>query len=164
MVQHTVSKIERHNGSIFVEIMSGKTRAAGYGDTTSQAYHDAFRNLRSTLSDERQYSIYYADISAWDWTEIKSNAQSNVTIDPYDGKGLYGTSYLGSVFAIMPSGKYYTAYARLNVTKRETRLDEIYFEALEHIASEYGLWIESGEGDPCDLFACCQIEQNDNIE
>lgn len=35
---------------------------------------------------------------------------------------------------------------------REAFLDEIYMELLEEKANEIGMSIESGEGDPCDLF------------
>lgn len=36
---------------------------------------------------------------------------------------------------------------------REAHLDEIWREKLEAEAEEYGFYIASGEGDPCDIFA-----------
>lgn len=36
---------------------------------------------------------------------------------------------------------------------REAHLDELWHEQLETEASEHGLWITSGEGDPCDILA-----------
>jgi DnaJ-class molecular chaperone len=35
---------------------------------------------------------------------------------------------------------------------QEAHHDEIYMEALEQVADEYGGYIAAGEGDPCDLF------------
>jgi hypothetical protein len=39
-------------------------------------------------------------------------------------------------------------------TSREVYEDEIYREWLEEKAAEFGGWLESGEGDPCDIFIC----------
>ena len=81
------------------------------------------------------------------------------------------SDFLGTVFSIMPSGKYYMPWACSNVNpcprckgegcdfcgslgSREAHEDELMNEALEHYANKRGGWVESGEGDPCDLFYC----------
>lgn len=77
--------------------------------------------------------------------------------------------FLGTVFDIMPSGKYYMPWASGNVAlcprckgkgcdycghlgSREAYEDELMGEALEEEADRLGCFTESGEGDPCDIF------------
>ena len=42
--------------------------------------------------------------------------------------------------------------------------DELFYEALEQVAGEYGLFITEGEGDPCDIFAGMSIDKGDSDE
>lgn len=92
------------------------------------------------------------------WSEIVSDALDNPTEDSYDeSESPYGTTFLGTVFGLTPSGKYYLPYACSNVSENEAKLDELWFEALDNIAKSFDGWIESGEGDPCDLFFCINI-------
>lgn len=77
--------------------------------------------------------------------------------------------FLGTVFHIMPSGKYYQPFACSNVDpcgrckgegceycghlgSREAYEDSLMDEYLQEYANKAGAWVESGEGDPCDLF------------
>lgn len=60
------------------------------------------------------------------------------------------TVYLGSILALSPSGKVYMPWSS-NVTEKEAFRDERWRESLERQLGKY--WLESGEGDPCDLFA-----------
>lgn len=88
--------------------------------------------------------------------------------EPWEGEKSE-SYYLGTVFAIMPSGKYYMPWACSNVDpcprcegkgcdfcdhsgSREAHEDECFMDALEKEAGKYNCWVESGEGDPCDLF------------
>ena len=41
---------------------------------------------------------------------------------------------------------------------REAYEDELYYEALDRIANKHGMYIMSGEGDPCDVFVCVSRE------
>jgi hypothetical protein len=61
--------------------------------------------------------------------------------------------FIGTVFALTPSGKYYTPYANSNVTEFEAMLDETFWDAVETLTESYDFFLESGEGDPCDIFA-----------
>jgi hypothetical protein len=72
--------------------------------------------------------------------------------------------FLGTVFALYPSGKFYTPWACSNVEKWEAEVDEIYGEVLEAEASELGCWIASGEGDPCDIFIGQCVEEDELTE
>jgi hypothetical protein len=63
-----------------------------------------------------------------------------------------GYAFLGTVFEIMPSGKYYTPWANSNVTQKEADKDERFSIALDEVAEEHDAFIVSGEDDPCDLW------------
>lgn len=62
--------------------------------------------------------------------------------------------FLGTVFSLTPSGKYYTAFASGNVTDEEIAKDQLWWERMEDEAAGFDTWIESGEGDPCDIYIC----------
>lgn len=99
---------------------------------------------------------YRAEIDAGtDWDALKQEA-SEYPDEDGDGDPI-GRVYLGSVMSIMPSGKYYMPWCTNQSRSDETR-DAAYWEALEEAAEEHGMWIDGGEGDPTDLFACCHIE------
>jgi len=70
-----------------------------------------------------------------------------------DGDGRTRRVFLGTVFALKPSGKYYTSFACSNVTEEEARQDEDWTEKTEAALEGIGASLEHGEGDPCDLFA-----------
>lgn len=67
------------------------------------------------------------------------------------------TLYLGTVFDLLPSGKYYTCFANSNVSEEEAEKDEEWMEEANKELESIGASLESGEGDPCDLFIT-QIE------
>lgn len=77
---------------------------------------------------------------------------ASASFDPFDAV-VEGTAYLGTTFFIMPSGKYWTFWACSNTTADERDRDTRFMEALERAADKYGLYIRSGEGDPCDMYA-----------
>lgn len=68
--------------------------------------------------------------------------------------------YLGTIMSWSPSGKVYAPWST-NVSEAEAALDEAWREALEKEAAALGCFIESGEGDPCDLYLveCRECEQ-----
>lgn len=99
---------------------------------------------------------YYKQIEAWDWGKIIKEAKSNPVKD-YPNI-LHGYAFLGTVFSLFPSGKYYTPFACANITEEEAEEDELYSEALETLAGKHGGWIDPGEGDPCDIFFVISME------
>lgn len=100
---------------------------------------------------------------------------------------------MGTVFTIMPSGKYYMPWARSNVEpcprckgwevvplkgylevcvvckycdgmgSREAFEDVVMGEWLEHYADKVGCSVEEGEGDPCDIFLS-QVREKEVID
>lgn len=61
--------------------------------------------------------------------------------------------FLGTVFALCPSGKYYTPWACSNVTEEEAERDNAWYEEVEAELEKFDASLVHGEGDPCDLFA-----------
>ena len=95
---------------------------------------------------------YEADIRSWDWAGLEADAEpQEAGFGEEEGKRC---AFLGTVFALVPSGKFYTPWANSNVTEAEADDDAGWYEALDQVAQEHGAWVESGEGDPCDLFVC----------
>ena len=90
--------------------------------------------------------------SQFDWPAIVVEAGMNAEPDSYDDHALYGRVFLGTVFALSPSGKYYAPWDTLPTQ------DSIFYDALNVVAEQHGGWIECGEGDPCDLFFVRKIE------
>lgn len=103
------------------------------------------------------YEKYRAQINSWDWDAIVREAEEHVEYDDFAGCYV-GVAYLGSVFTLAPSGKYYMPWCS-NFTEREAHRDEMFFEALEHVAYQHGGSISSGEGDPCDIYFLLSVEQ-----
>lgn len=72
--------------------------------------------------------------------------------------------FLGTVFTLCPSGKFYTPWACSNVTEAEAQEDERWYEQANAELEAAGLSLESGEGDPCDLFAAEYRDVEDTDE
>ena len=68
--------------------------------------------------------------------------------------------YVGSVLNLLPSGKYYTPWACSNVTEEETKADEEWWKAFETELEKHDAWIETGEGDPLDVFVVREDADN----
>jgi hypothetical protein len=56
--------------------------------------------------------------------------------------------YLGTYMALDPCGRYHNIFSPNGATSKCER----FWENLETVANDLGLMIESGEGDPCDIF------------
>ena len=79
----------------------------------------------------------------WKFTEVE-------TYSEYDDN--YLSLYLGSFMSLDPCGRYHHTLSPNGATKTCER----YWENLESAAEELGMWIESGEGDPTDIYLCKQ--------
>jgi hypothetical protein len=127
-------------------------------------------------------ATYYAQIlSGWDWPAIAADintaanalrdhlrrGRTDVTVETgyaWAGAAEFGyesTFFLGTVFNLTPSGKYYMPWACSNVTIAEAERDARWFEALEKVCDKYGLYTRSGEGDPCDIFVAMGVDADD---
>jgi len=93
---------------------------------------------------------YRAKIESWDWEGIVADCQET------------GGTYLGSCLSLAPSGKYYTFWTSNQTRKDETK-DEAFYEVLDEVAEAHGGWIESGEGDPCDICFVVRSSEEDEV-
>lgn len=92
---------------------------------------------------------------------LKRLQPSNFTTqEQYDGDP-YESVYLGTVFALDPCGRYHHAILSPNGLSSRCAA---YWEALDKAADRLGGWIESGEGDPCNIYFCRalpEVEESD---
>lgn len=91
---------------------------------------------------------YLEEISQWDFASLKANCLDNIFED-IDGEKRAET-FLGTVFAILPSGKYYMPWCS-NQTRIDEEKDSVFMETLESTLEAVGFYLTSGEGDPCDM-------------
>lgn len=90
---------------------------------------------------------YIAEIREWDWKRIKADAIENLKDNLRDhgrrcaGEDTVGLDWLGTIFGITPSGKFYTPFAYSNVTEQEARRDEAWHSALESVAEKHGMYV-----------------------
>jgi len=73
--------------------------------------------------------------------------------------------YLGTVFSLTPSGKYYTFWTG-NQSEEDVEADTQWWEKVEEEAEKRGLFITSGEDDSCDIFIgrVEDLEEGENQE
>ena len=107
---------------------------------------------------------HYAAQIAAEWRFDKARAEAREYTEPSeDGDCLIGRVFIGTCFAIMPSGKYYMPWTSNQTRSDETR-DAAFMEAFEEAIDAAGGWLESGEGDPCDMFFCCSFDADGETE
>lgn len=91
-------------------------------------------------------------VTGLDWKEIRKELDlqdwEKDDFDETESRRIY----IGTVFNLLPSGKYYQPFACSHVTDEEAELDEEWYEALEAELNEHGMFYDCGEGDPCDMF------------
>lgn len=61
----------------------------------------------------KEYERYYKELQGWDWDALKDECEEYPEED--DCGERRGQIFVGTVFNLMPSGKYYTPYANSNV-------------------------------------------------
>lgn len=89
---------------------------------------------------------------------LRNCIPSMETIQPEqtcDHEEPFRSAYLGSFMALDPCGRYHHCLSPNGVTSR----CEAYWGALEKAADRLGGWIESGEGDPTDIFFCLPADE-----
>jgi exonuclease III len=56
---------------------------------------------------EKLFNRYKEEIESWDWIGVKTDALTNCFFDEENDQVIAST-FIGTVFALAPSGKYYT--------------------------------------------------------
>jgi len=105
------------------------------------------------------YDDYKRDIENWDWPGLIADLQAQDT-SPFEFDQIETEStFIGTVFALAPSGKYYVPYASHNVTDAQIDDDTAFYRALDDVAESQGCFIENGP-DPCDILLVREIEND----
>jgi hypothetical protein len=100
-----------------------------------------------------------------DWIELKREIiEDGVVSWDRDNQVFDFSTYLGSVFSLTPSGKYYMPWACSNVTEEEARQDEEWWEKMEVYGENHGIFFSGGEGDPTDIIATTCYTRDELIE
>jgi hypothetical protein len=89
--------------------------------------------------------------------ELKSLIPDMEIVQSFMSDDPYKSVYLGSFMSLDPCGRYHHAISPNGVTNRCMA----YWKRLDRAAYEAGGWIESGEGDPTDVFFCMPIPENE---
>lgn len=98
------------------------------------------------------------------WENVKPALEDEDWQERSDGEpGQARYLYLGTVFSLYPSGKFYMPWST-NVTEEEAEKDEEWREAVEAECEKLGVSFEHGEGDPCDLFIVEYRDEPDEEE
>lgn len=109
--------------------------------------------------DDADTEFYLRQVrQEFDWKVIAEKPDHIEDAD--DGDDPIARTYLGSILTLYPSGKYYTPWARTNVSLSEATLDTCYRDALDKLAQEFDGWIEEGDDDPLDIFFCKRMRQS----
>ena len=105
---------------------------------------------------------YTEEIQGWAWESAKNQCQEDEEVEEpeFEGDSRVGRAYLGTVMNTYPSGKFYMFWCT-NQTWRDVVMDSLYGEILEEEAEKHDMWVEGGEGDPCDLFLCMALEETE---
>jgi hypothetical protein len=86
------------------------------------------------------------------WPKIKEAIEREPWEADYRDSDMESRSvYLGTIMSNSPSGQVYAPWSAVGDATRDA--DAQWWEAQEAGASAVGLCFESGEGDPCDIFA-----------
>lgn len=97
------------------------------------------------------------DSSLWEDKYSKEDFEDYVSgdivlkshIDPEDN---YDITFLGTYMYLDPCGRYHHILSPNGVTKKCIS----FWERLEKACDSLNMWLEEGEGDPCDIFICKQ--------
>lgn len=153
---------------------------------------DVLRDARGLL-DWKQAAIDLEDAldqactTFGDWEDYTEIGDIVVSVDWQDSTQMIASCFIGTVFSLTPSGKYYLPFACSNVEdcsrchgtgktangkdctwccglgSREAYLDELWQEELDRQCDKVGIFSFSGDGDPCDLFVgmCASVPERE---
>ena len=88
--------------------------------------------------------IRIADI---DWTSVRKEMNERPWEAVDDGCAHVRHVWLGTIYALTPSGKYYTAFACSNVSDAEADADEAWWDELYRVAEEHGYSVDCNADD-----------------
>jgi hypothetical protein len=93
------------------------------------------------------------------WAEVEKAISQEEELTDECGNRIKAL-YLGSVFTLTPSGKYYTPWATGDATPEEADADGAWWEAVEEQAHQHGLEVALSEADPTDILVIQYVGEN----
>jgi len=118
-----------------------------------------YAKYREEIESEYKWNRIISELDA----RFEEYLMNEYEVKTWDEDPCYGI-FVGTVFNMTPSGKYYLPFACSNVTIKEALKDEIFWSAMEDVLEEKELFHQSGEGDPCDVFFCKCLDRLDDEE
>lgn len=88
--------------------------------------------------------------TVFDLEAIEAELNVAESYEDMDGNSVRSV-YIGTVFSLLPSGKCHMPWTT-NATDEEREQDAEWYERAETELDTIGAYLESGEGDPCDLY------------
>jgi hypothetical protein len=156
-VSEAASTMLRDENSIIIHNIEREIEATKW--ELIEAYFGYQQSDEPVRDNTELESGYRAEISSWDWKHIKESAIQNK--DESDD-GETGFTWVGSVYALCPSGKAYAAWTT-NQTDWDTRRDEIWFSTLESVADENGMYVTDGP-EPDQIYLGCEVPKSEEGE
>ncbi len=86
---------------------------------------------------------------------LKSFIPDMIETESFMDDDKYLSVYIGSFMSLDPCGRYHHILSPNGITSRCER----FWDNMDECASELNCWIESGEGDPTDIFLCKSINE-----
>ena len=136
------------HASMYADLMSAAISEINFNEIAHHFWDDYRIKVIEKAKEEAENMIEAFEASKDDEDCIKDSFNNEQ----------YIAVYYGNILDINPSGKYYTPWANSNVSEEEAEEDEEFWEEIERVLSEKGLWYESGEGDALDIYICGHIE------
>jgi hypothetical protein len=110
---------------------------------------------------------YVDEIRQWNWDWVTSSFdQNSKDSDCYDvdEDSKYVYLFIGSVFALTPSGKVY-AFWTSNQTRADETRDAAWWEALEQVCEEHGCFQSCPDNcDGADIFLCKRYDVEEELD
>jgi hypothetical protein len=116
-----------------------------------------------TFNQNDLTEYFTAQIKERDWEFIKQKALSNTEEVCGEPDLREGSAFLGSVMSLTPSGKVYMPWSS-NVTHEEAWIDSVWWEALESVAEQYGMYVGCGEECASDVFAFIEVKVEEDAD
>ncbi len=99
-----------------------------------------------------------------DWNALKEEVLNDVEPEwNEDNEVFVFTQFIGTVMSITPSGKYYTPWTS-NVTEEEAERDQAWWKLMEHCSEQFGMYLHSSEGDPCDVLLSADMTMEELLK
>lgn len=102
--------------------------------------HEWLSQVDNWNEEKAFYAMSAALVDVYE-TQIESDIDWSLFVDDIQ-ESEEGMIWLGSVYGLSPSGKYYTFWASDNVDHVEAARDQAFFDALENVTEKYNMFVE----------------------